>query len=307
MVFVAIAILAMCFILLFLLSNYLIDGLVKFSKNLKLSLFFLSSLILAIGTSVPELISGVVSTLVGAGELGVGAIVGSCITNICLILSVTALLSPVKRIKKIELRDNLAVIASSLIFYILIFDSVLSRIDGVILIASYAAYLYILHRKEFVYEDDFNPKPYENIYVIIPASIFGILVIGWVMINVSVHIATITGLSLGFFGLTIIALSTSLPELTTSMTATFIHKSKIAVANVVGSNIVNLLLIGGIVALVNPVIINSNQILVFSIIFMNFASILLLLLTKDRDITRTDGMIFLSLYIIYLVVLAAMS
>jgi len=112
---------------------------------------------------------------------------------------------------------------------------------------------------------------------------------------------------LGFFGLAIIALSTSLPELTTSMTATFIHKSKIAVANVVGSNIVNLLLIGGIVALVNPVIINSNQILVFSIIFMNFASILLLLLTKDRDITRTDGMIFLSLYIIYLVVLAAMS
>ncbi len=307
MVFVSIAILSICFILLLLLSNYLIDGLVRFSRSLKLSLFFISSLILAIGTSMPEFVSAFVSSLINAGELGIGVIIGSSITNICLILSVTALLSPIKRIKKSELTYNIAVLASSVLFMVLMLDFTLSRIDGLILLVSYAVYLYVLYRKEFDFKDNFNPGPYENIYIIIPGAVFGILIVGWLMVNVSVYIAEIAGLSLGFFGLTIMAISTSLPELTTSITASVIGKSKIAVANIVGSNIVNLLLIGGLVALINPIQLTYNPAFIFSLIYMVFVSALMMLLTRDKDVTRNEGVVFLILYIIYLLVLSGMN
>jgi cation:H+ antiporter len=249
-------------ILLIWSADRFVDGASGLARNMGLAPLLVGMLVVGFGTSAPEMLVSSVAALQGNGSLGIGNAIGSNITNIALVLGVTAIITklPVQsRIVKIELP---LVLGSGVLAYILLFNQYLSRIDGIILFTTLILVMTYLTRlsMRLYRESPTNDEPLvSNVYDELPPEMPLKSAIIWTMIGLvllitssnvlvwgAVNIAQAFGVSDLIIGLTIIAIGTSLPELAASITSAKKGETDLAVGNVVGSNLFNTL---GVIAL----------------------------------------------------------
>jgi len=284
------------------MSAHLVSSLDRFSRRIKISQYFAGTLILAIGTSVPELIDVSISSLLRFGSLGIGNVIGANIANICLILGIASVLNPVGRFGKKQTYDLAMVFITSVLFLLIILDGIISRVEGAVLVSVFFLYYFYMHKKEFKQEIEVMFKDIESDIILTPLAIAGILICGWIAVNTSAYIASESDISVTIFGLTVVALGTTTPELMSSIAASIKDKTKLAVGNLFGSNIINITLIPGIASLLNPISLQSVGVLKFSL-FMLFGvtGIVSLLIRTDNKLTRNEGIIMIFMYMAYLI------
>ncbi|MBR9679270.1 MAG: sodium:calcium antiporter [Nanoarchaeota archaeon] len=288
--------------LMFFLSKYLVESLTHFSKKLRVSEFMVGSIVLAIGTSLPEIIDALIASTLSLGELGMGIIVGSNISNILLILSMSVLIKPISKISKPVLKESYLLLLITLVFVLFCLDGQLSRFEGFMLLASYAGYHWFLHKKDMHAGGMVYVKEIQADIILTPIAIFTIIICGWLVVNTGASIAEDLSIPLSFFGLIIIAVTTSLPELSSSLISAKKGHYKMVIGNIFGSNAANLLLAAGIASLVRPMVFASSNVLAFSILsLLVITSLITFVMHTKKRVSRKMGSIMLFCYVIYLI------
>ena len=313
---IQILLLVLGFALLVKGADWFVDGAAGIATKFGIPQLVIGLTIVAMGTSAPEAAVSITAAFAGNAEITIGNIVGSNVLNILIILGITALVYPVAVQKSSLVFDIPVVLFATAILFVLGYDGNISRLDGIIMLVVFVAYLF------FLFWDAKRPKKLESAEVqqeeaeneetknegknlSLPKAVI-FTVIGLVLIvagsnfvvKSATFIATALGLSQRFIGLTIVALGTSLPELFTSVTAAMKKNSDIAVGNIVGSNIFNILFIVGLSGLIIPV--PFAPAFRFDTLVSGVAAILLLLcsLPKKR-LSRITGIFFLICYAVY--------
>jgi len=270
--------------------------------------------IVAYGTSFPELIVSVRATLIGLGDISIGNIIGSNIFNIALILGLAALVRPLKVKIQLIKTDAPLMIVTALLLVTFFFDRFLSRIEGLIFVSGIVIYtlaiILIAHsernqtRPENHLEEGL-PHTLKNIWLdlLFITAGFTLLFFGAnVFIDNSVQLARILHVTEAIIGLTIIAAGTSIPELATSVIAARRNQADIALANVIGSNIFNILGILGISALINPIQgVNIQNLDLWWMVTTTIA--LMFMLWSGYILRRWEGLVLLVSYLVYLILL----
>jgi cation:H+ antiporter len=266
--------------------------------------------VVAFGTSSPELAVSVESALSGSSSIAVGNVIGSNIANIGLILGITALVRPM-RVQKCLLRQQMPLmIVISILFWILALDKSISTFNGILLICGLIGYLWHSYRSssndDEAEQADVLPERANVIkgktwycVFLIAAGLAGLVGGGMLLVDSSVELARIFEIDEAIIGLTIVALGTSMPELATSVVAALRGESDIAIGNIVGSNVFNILAILGIAATIQPLSTASFSSLDF-IVMISFAVILLPMAWTSRKLDRVEGAILLAGYLGYM-------
>ena len=291
-------------------ADFFVDGASGIATKLKIPQIVIGLTIVAMGTSAPEAAVSISAALKGNAEITIGNIVGSNILNVLIILGLSSVIAPLVVKKSTAYIDMPVVIVSSIVLLLLGLDGSINVFDGIILLVmfiSYLAYLFIMTKKE----NKANIEEKEEVKVnILKSIIFAIIGLGAIILgsNISVESATAIAKELGvsdrFIGLTIVALGTSLPELFTSVSASLKKNSDIAIGNIVGSNIFNILFIVGTSSVITPVVFASNFI-IDTLIAIASAIVLFLFCLKNKKLGRIGGITLLigyALYFVYLLV-----
>ncbi|MEY4135141.1 MAG: hypothetical protein RL386_1491, partial [Bacteroidota bacterium] len=291
-------------------ANLLVEGASSLAKKLKISDLVIGLTVVAFGTSTPELTVSVVSSLSGEGDIALGNIVGSNSFNVLFILGVSALIYPLRVHRNTIWKEIPLSLLAGLVLWALVSDHILdgsanpglTRAEGIALLGFFAIFLYytfIVARSAPAEELHNKVKTYP-IYVAILMVLggLGLLVFGgrW-MVDGAVQIAEALGMSKSAIGLTIVAAGTSVPELATSAVAAFKRNSDIAIGNVVGSNIFNIFFILGTSAVVHPLGLGNISMLDLGVVV--FSSMLLFVKSYDSKISRLEGGILISIYVVY--------
>ncbi len=308
-------------------GNYLVKGGVAVAKRFKVPTLIIGMTIVAFGTSSPEFIVSLQSALQGHPEMSIGNVVGSNIANIGLILGITALILPMAVNRTSVKIDVPFMIFCSLLFYILAEDSVISRCEGLIFITLLILFTLLSIYKgkkenpveEPVKEENKKEKELNMIsaLIMIVASCAALTVGANLLIDSAVSIAKDFGVSERVISVTLVAFGTSIPELATSIMAAIRKENDIAIGNVVGSNIFNILFVIGASALITPI--ENFDFAAFSFDFywmIIFAAILALtvipferICKKIKNekiysiITRFEGLFIVAAYIVYVFLL----
>lgn len=294
-------------------ADYLIEGAVGLSRRLGVSELFIGLTVIAFGTSAPELAVSVQAALKGSG-IAMGNVVGSNIANIALVMGIVSIIKPL-RISSSTLRHEIPfVILTSIAAGMLIMDgkSFLSRYDGFVLLCFFVIfldYLYTMAKKDRKIlaeiekiETEKIPKIEASLFLSILATVGGLTGIvygGELVVDSAIYIARGIGVSETLIGVTIVALGTSLPELVASVAATFKKKADMAIGNVIGSNIFNILLILGISAIINPIKADRNM--TQDVLFMIGTAVALPILAGNKRVmNRFSGIVFLVIYSLYI-------
>lgn len=318
-IFTNVLILILGFILLIKGADIFVSGASNIAKKIGIPSVIVGLTIVSLGTSAPELAVSSISAFQGNNGIAIGNILGSNIFNTLVVLGGTAVASPLIINKRLVKRDFLVNILVLILLYIISFGFIfngsngkISRIDGLILLGLCIIYIIFLIKSaiknKVIYEDDKNLKNKEikvglNIIKII-IGVCGIVLGGNLVVNGATNIAYSIGMSEKLVGLTIVAVGTSLPELVTSVVAALKGESEIAIGNVLGSNIFNILLILGLSSTINPIIVLGN--LYVDLIFLIFVTViigLIIFLSKDKKIkklNRLEGTILIIFYATYL-------
>lgn len=297
-------------------AEVLVRGAAKLAAQFGIPPLIIGLTVVAFGTSAPETAVSVQSALNGSGDLAIGNVVGSNIANVLLILGVTALIAPLVVSRQLIRLDVPIMIGASLITYALAWDGSLSRLDGALLFAGiivYTVFLIISSRRsqsnaaddefEAEYGQHETPKPYAwaiNLALIIAG--LALLVGGsHFLVEGAVQLARALGLSELVIGLTVVAIGTSLPELATSVMAALKGERDIAVGNIVGSNIFNLLCVLGLASLLSPsaILVASNALAFDFPVMIAVAVACLPIFFSGYAINRWEGALFVAFYALY--------
>lgn len=291
-------------------ADWLVSGASALAKKHNISDLAIGLTVVAFGTSAPELVVNIIATSQNYHDIVLGNIIGSNIANLFLILGITGLIYPlIVQSGTIWREIPLSLVAAILLFllannFFIHNNSVISRIDGLILLLMFALFLYYVYKQlksdDVPNELDLNPMQGLKIYTLIVIGLTGLVLGGRVVVNNAIEIATLLGVSEKIIGLTIVALGTSLPELATSAVAALKKNTNIAVGNIIGSNIFNIFLIMGVSSIVNPVSYNT----VFNTDIYLFAGGTLLLFLAmftggRKKLDRWEAAILLIIYIAY--------
>ena len=298
------------FVILIKGADIFVEGASGIAENLKVPKILIGLTIVAFGTSAPEFAVSIKSLLSNSGDIVLGNVIGSNILNILLILGTSSLIHSLN-VKSATVKKELPItLLISTLFAVLLSDNLFdkgavnsfSRSDGVILVLFFMVFIYYLisiSRKKVEVEDESNVLPIWKAIIYTICGIAGIVLGSNFVVDSATHIAGILGVSERMIALTIIALGTSLPELATSVTATKKGEYDIAIGNVVGSNIFNI----GMVIGIPTAVFGGIPVITFSyidLIVMLVASVLLFMFSfNDYKITRTEGIIFLILFVAY--------
>ena len=311
-----IAILIAGLLLILFGANYLVDGSSSIARRFGLSEFVIGLTIVGIGTSTPEMVVSFLSAFKGNADMAIGNIVGSNILNTMLILGVTAIIAPLLITKSNMRKDIPLNIGVTMLLIILgmngsIFGfgkNVLSRIDGIILLGIFAWYLWNSFRSDSADEEnDEETRTYgttASVFLIVgglAALIFG----GKLFVNAATEIAKGFGVSDKFIAVTVLAFGTSLPELATSIVAAAKGKGQLALGNILGSNISNILLILGGSALICPLSFEGLSVVDMSTLLACALFILISAYTfRKGKLDRIEGSVLLLMeagYMCYLI------
>jgi cation:H+ antiporter len=304
------------FFLLIKGADLLVDGSASIAKKLKISSIVIGLTIVAFGTSAPEFIVNIFASARGNSEIAIGNILGSNIANILLILGISAIIYPITAKTNTVLKEIpfslLAVVVLGFMVNDITIDggnfSSITRIDGLVLLSFFVIFLYytfgIAKSDSGVAGEDIKIFTYTKAIIFIILGLIGLVIGGKWIVDGAVKIAEFFNISQSLIGLTIVAVGTSLPELATSAIAAYKRQSDIAIGNVVGSNIFNILWILGFSAIIRPLPFNivSNVDIAMTV----FASILLfsvMFIGKKKVIERWQGFFMVASYIGYVVFL----
>jgi cation:H+ antiporter len=295
-------------IMLFIGAEGLIRGSSTLAIKFGITPLIVGLTVVAFGTSAPELVVSLKAAIVGNSSISLGNVIGSNIANIALIIGIASLIRPLYVHANIIMREIPIMIGVSILLVVLLLDGEVGLIDGLIFVTGVIAYFVFniyLARKEnsSVVKAEFEEGLKSKLGV--PVSII-FVVIGLVLLIVganffvqsAVAIAKLFNISDAIIGLTIVAIGTSLPELITSIVASYKKESDIAIGNVVGSNIFNILGILGITALIVPI--SSTGISNLDLIIMVLTAILLIPISKSgMRISRIEGLFLMAGYVAY--------
>lgn len=295
-------------IMLFIGAEGLIRGSSTLAIKIGITPLIVGLTVVAFGTSAPELVVSLKAALVGNSSISLGNVIGSNIANIALILGIASLIRPLYVHANIIMREIPIMIGVSILLIVLLLDGEVGFIDGLIFVLGIIVYTIVniyMARKEKSsevkeeFEEGLKSRlgvPVSIIFVVIG---LGLLIIGAnFFVQSAVAIAKLFNISDAIIGLTIVAIGTSLPELITSIVASYKKESDIAIGNVVGSNIFNILGILGITALIVPIsLIGISSI---DLIIMVLTAVLLLPLSKSgMRISRIEGLFLVAGYVAY--------
>lgn len=296
-------------------ADWLVRGASSVARRFRVSDFVIGLTVVSFGTSLPELLIGLVAGAEGKPDLIVGNVLGSNIANVLLVLGVAALVSPLTAERTTVWREIPFTLLASITLVALLNDaffegaesSALTRIDGIVLFAFFCVFVYYTAQvvrtaadREWVgaYEGHSMPRSAFEIGGGLIALIAG----GQLSVTGATGIATSWGMSQTFIGLTVIAIGTSLPELATSAVAAYRKNADIAVGNVVGSNIFNIFIVLGITSMVKPIPFNvvNNVDLGLMLVTTVLLFVFMFLGHPERTIQRREGAVFVTIYLAYM-------
>lgn len=324
MIFLQILILLAGFVFLLKGADFFVDGASSIAKALKIPAIVIGLTIVSWGTSLPELAVSVTSALKGIDGIAIGNVVGSNIVNLMLIAGLTATIIPIQVEKSLIVRDlpfsilcaALLILVSADVYFAKTAENMISRADGIILLLFFAVYMYMIvefalrNQKESIAAENKNDLPSEateseekksplwKCALLLVVGLAGIILGGQMTIKSATYIAKAAGMSDRLIGLTIIAFGTSLPELITSLIAAKKGQNDIAMGNVVGSNIFNILLILGVAGVINPMKVESASFTDLAVLIICSASVWIMAKPKLK-LNRICGAIMILIYAAY--------
>ncbi len=305
------------FILLLGGGEYLVRGAGALALRFGLSHLVVGIVIVGFGTSVPELVASVQAAMAGAPGIAMGNVVGSNIANILLILGAGAIIYPVIVSKHAVYRDGVTMVATAALLLLAVWGGVLSFSGGllfVILLATYLTYLIYSDRKqnggakEDDEDDDDLPVPSKSVWfdlVMVAGGILAVVGGGKLLVDNAIVLAKTFNVSDEVIGLTLVSVGTSLPELATSVMAAIRKHSDIALGNVLGSNVYNILGIAGITALIKPIPVTQHMVQIDIPLMIGVSLILFFLAVVVKRFGKRVGYAFLAAYIGYIYLLVA--
>jgi cation:H+ antiporter len=305
------------FIFLIKGADYLVQGSSSLAKKLRVSDLIIGLTIVALGTSTPELVVNLVASFRGTADLAIGNVLGSNIANILLILGVSATIYPLVVHKNTVYKEIPFALLAVLALFFLVNDqdlasqkaNLLSRGDGLVLLLFFLIFMYYVfsvavskpNSEDAVLEEGIQVLPMWQSWMMIIAGILGLVFGGQWVVDSAVAIAKMLGVSEKLIGLTVVAIGTSLPELVTSAMAAYRQKTDIAVGNVVGSNIMNILFILALTAVVSPLSFSNDlQVDLWMVIGVTVLLFLALFVGKRRLLERWQGVVFIVVYLMYI-------
>jgi len=303
------------FVLLGVGAEALVSGSSRLALRLGIAPIFIGLTIVAFGTSAPELAVSMEAALSGRSAIALGNVVGSNIANIGLILGVTAILAPTRIDTQLTRIQMPILIVVSILLWLLLIDDEIGLLDGILLSLGLVVFIVVSYRQadpqqvtaELALPDVSKDSALSKLPVTIAAIIGGLalLIVGsHLFVDSAVTLAQLFGVSEIFIGLTIVAVGTSVPELATSVLAALRKQPDIAVGNIVGSNLFNILGILGVTAIVSPI--SALDISVVDLAVMLVFAIALLPLARSGFIlNRMEGALLLAGYVAYIAYLVA--
>lgn len=294
-------------------ADFLVDGASSIAKKFGVSDFVIGLTIVGMGTSAPEMVVSFIGAIQGNGDIAIGNVVGSNIFNVFMILGATALILPMDITPMNRKKDIPLNIVITLIFIALgmsrtlfgIGDDVLGRLDGAILLVLFAAYIYMCFRFDTANQTESNEN--EKVIkptlaaVLIVAGLAGLVFGGRMFVNSATSIAKMLNVSDKLIAITILAGGTSMPELVTCIVAAFKKKGQLALGNILGSNVFNILLILGGSALLHPLSMTGMSYVDLGALLLSSLVIWASIHTnKKNQLDRADGLLLLLLEAAYM-------
>lgn len=294
-------------------ADVLVDGSSGIAKKFHIPEIIIGLTIVSIGTSMPELFVSITSALDGYSDMAIGNIIGSNLCNLLLILGLSATIKPVLFQKETRLYEiPMCLLVTIVLMYFCNSQGGISRLEAVILLVLFCAFIgYTIYmgrkesKKEIVEiqtEEKKNSILKNIVFVLL--GIFSLKFGGDLVVDNAVNVARYFNWSEKLISLTILAIGTSLPELVTSVTAAVKGNSDIAIGNIIGSNIFNILLIIGVSAFITPITYNFSYNFDFCILIVSSIILAIFPFIPPKDkMSRFNGIIYLIIYIVYLTIL----
>ena len=310
------------FALLYYGAEWLVKGSSSLARNLGVKPIVIGLTVVAFGTSAPELVVSLISSVQGKSMIAVGNVVGSNICNIGLVLGMAAIFQPIICDRSVIRRDIPIMLGISLYLLLLSMDSQIGRFEGATLFGGII--LYTLFNYRMAMKDGDNPDggsatlavELEGVgyiasrkrqIVMIVVGIVGVVFGAQMVVSSAVKIMTILGVSEKFIGLTVVAFGTSLPELATSVVAALRKEMDISIGNLVGSNVFNIMSVLGVAAMLRPIPIPGGFIesglIVDYLVMMGTSFLPWLLIRRRNTLSRPGGLLLLACYVGYIVYL----
>ena len=290
------------FFLLIKGADLFVDGSSAAAKMLRVSPLIIGMTIVAMGTSLPETSVSVSAAIVGKNELAISNVVGSNIFNLMVVCGMCALLCPLKIDGESLKRDfPFSIVIAGLLMLVGWLGWTVGRIDGIILLLLFAGFLIIMIRSakkqqtENGGEDEFKAMPVWKLLLFIIIGMAAIGIGGKMVVSGASDIARRFGMSDNLIGMTVVALGTSLPELVTSVVAAKKNEVDMALGNVIGSNIFNILLVLGVAAAIHPVAFTMAN-LVDTAVLIAMSGLVLLFCIRKKQLVRWQGALMLLIY-----------
>lgn len=296
-------------------ADFFVEGSSKIARLLKVPPMLVGLTIVAFGTSSPEATVSIIAAMEGNSAVSLGNVIGSNIFNITLVVGITAILNPLKVESETIRKEIPFTLLASVALWVVISDialqgagaNLITRSEGIILLLFFAIFLY------YIFEVARNNRQNGNVdtgdttgvtwgknILFTIGGLAGIIFGGDLVVDNATDIALSIGMSETLVGLTIVAVGTSLPELITSITAALKKESEIALGNIVGSNIFNILLVIGASATISPLAVDGK--IFFDLIFMILFTFVLLIFSRSKyTISKKEGAILAVVYIAYLI------
>ncbi len=294
--------------LLFVSGKFLVDSSVAISRRLRIPRMIIGLTVVAFGTSAPELLVSLQATFSGYPEIAMGNVVGSNISNILLVLAITALIFPIPVPASSVKRDWPIMMGVSVLLYIFAMNGWISRLEGIVFVSLLGVYILFLvlrargAERVVEQETDQGHMKWGVAAILFLVSVVGLAFGADLLVENAAVVAEKMGMSKRVVSITMVAVGTSIPEVATSVIAALKKETDISVGNIIGSNIMNILSVLGVTSLVSPISV-SAEIGGFDIPWMLGISLLLLFLMLPASrsrITRWEGSFMIVIYLVYI-------
>ncbi len=293
-------------------SDFFVESAAKIAKLFGVSNFVIGMSVVAIGTSLPELLTSVFAAGLGNTELVIGNIVGSNIANIGLIVGLGAVLVALGTSQRMQTYDSLILAFVTFIFFFFCIDGIISRTEGLILLILFALYLiYIFKLEPFTKKEEkqiekgaffltkINKAHLKELGIAAVSLIF-LIYSAKLVVTSATGIAEFLGVPSNIIAVTLIALGTSLPELSVAFSSLKKGMKDLLIGNILGSNITNVLLIGGVASLIRPIGINFYSIFFTIPVMVVLTSLIILFMRTQKQIVKWEGAVLLGIYVLFM-------
>ncbi|MFA4667891.1 calcium/sodium antiporter [Pyrococcus kukulkanii] len=284
-------------------SDIFVEAATRIAKAFGVSEFLIALVLASIATTLPEVTVSAISSYKGNSGIALGNAVGSALANIALILAVSAMIMPLK-VDKIASENSLIMLGVSLYAWLLMADGVISRIDGMTLIILYFIFLGYLYKKHVTLEEieGNNGSVAKEILILFLSG--GMVIAGAeLVVDSAVKIARAMGIPEVVIGVTLVSIGTSLPELANSLTATLKKIPNVSVGNIIGANILDILMVIGIASVIRPIIVDKSITRVVMPITLIVMLVLTVSLFRNHKVGRKTATVLLGIYTYFLYLL----